>query len=152
VSHTVFAINRHFCELLISLGFIVAAGCGSGQSGGDAAPDTSHIKELTTLYVSYMNRNAGRPPASDAEFKKYVADNGGPLLESVGTSAEQLFVSPRDNEPYVILYGSEAAKLLRHGIVVHERSGVDGRRLVGYRGGFVNEVDEAEFRKLVPAA
>jgi hypothetical protein len=104
------------------------------------------------LYASYVHRHAGQPPASEAEFKRYLAEHGEAMLESEGvTSPEELFLSPRDNEPYVLLYGKDAAKLMRQGIVVHERTGVGGQRLVGYRGGFVNVVGEAEFRRLVPA-
>jgi hypothetical protein len=50
------------------------------------------------------------------------------------------------------LYGSAAARLLDRGILMHERTGKEGRRLVGYRMGFVEQVDEAEFRKIVPGA
>jgi hypothetical protein len=127
-------------------------GCRSEQSASDAAPDDSRIKPLTMMYASYMNRSAGRRPASQQEFKSYIAERGEQLLKSAGmSSVEELFVSPRDNEPYVILYGSEDPRLTSSGIVIYERTGMGGRRLVGYRMGFVNEVDEAEFRKLVPA-
>jgi hypothetical protein len=128
---------------------IAGLGCGSGEVAGDAAPDDSHIKPLTMLYTSYMNRNGG-PPANEADFKAYISQQGGEYLESLGVTADELFVSPRDNEPHVLLYGNEAAKLLNRGIITHERTGVGGRRLVGHRAGFVNEVDETEFRKLVP--
>jgi hypothetical protein len=105
------------------------------------------------LYASYVHQHAGQPPATEAEFKRYLAERGEVLLKSEGvTSPDELFVSPRDDEPYVVRFGKDAAKLMSQGqgIIVHERTGVAGRRLVGYRGGFVNEVDEAEFLKLVP--
>jgi hypothetical protein len=131
---------------------LMLIGCSSHQTRSDAAPDDSHIKPLTMLYVSYMNRSAGRRPANQQEFKNYIAKRGEPLLNSAGiSSVEDLFVSPRDNEPYVVLYGNEDSQLISSGVVMHERSGVGGRRLVGYRMGYVNEVDDAEFRKLVPA-
>jgi hypothetical protein len=100
-----------------------------------------------------MNSKGGRPPANQADFKSFISESGDALLKSadVGT-VDELFVSPRDNQPYLIAYGSEAAKLISQGgVVIYERNGKDGRRLVGNRGGFVNELDEAEFRKLVPA-
>jgi hypothetical protein len=127
---------------------LFAGGCGSGATTGNGAPDDSRIKPLTTLFTSYMNRNGGRPPANEAEFKKYVAERGAALLDSIGVSQDELFISPRDNEPHVVLYGNEAVKLLSRGVVVYERTGVGGRRLVGYRAGYVNEIDDAEFQKL----
>ena len=136
--------------LLVGLSLSVGLGCASEQAASDAAPDDSRIKPLTSMYAGYTNRN-GNPPASEEEFKRFVAESGEPLLKAAEVnSVEELFVSPRDNEPYVILYGTEAAKLINRGIVMHERTGVGGRRLVGFRMGFVKELDEAEFRKLVP--
>jgi hypothetical protein len=140
-------------SLLVCASLIVAFGCGSQEAGTGAGADPSRIKELATLYTSFMNRHAGRPPATESEFKQYVVERGEPLFKSAGVStADELFVSPRDNEPYVILYGNEAAKLISRGIVVHERTGVGGRRLIGYRIGSIEELDDAEFRKLVPAS
>jgi hypothetical protein len=98
-----------------------------------------------------MNRNGG-PPPNEAVFKSFAKERGEPLVKLAGVSSvDELFVSSRDNEPYVILYGKEAAKLINRGILVHERTGVGGHRLVGYRGGSVEALDEAAFRKLVPA-
>jgi hypothetical protein len=73
------------------------------------------------------------------------------FLEDAGVgAADELFVSPRDNQPYVVYYGNDAAKMLDRGQLIHERNGVNGRRLVGHRLGYVREVDEAEFRELFP--
>jgi hypothetical protein len=99
-----------------------------------------------------MELRGRRPPASEAEFKQFVAKEGAPLLKEAGvTTVDDLFVSPRDSQPYVVHYGQEAAKRLDRGYMIYERNGVNGRRLVGHRLGYVNEVDEAEFRELVPA-
>jgi hypothetical protein len=137
--------------LFLGLSLTTGLGCGSQPAASDSAVDISRIKELTTLYMSYLNRNGGRPPASEEEFKRYVAESGEPLFKSAGVNeADELFISPRDNQPYVIPYGSDAARLISKGIVTYERTGVGGRRLVGYRGGAVEQLDETEFRKLVP--
>jgi len=142
--------RRCFYALLYFL-LTIATGCGGEVANDDAVPDDSRIKQLTTLYAVSMNSQGGRPPADEAEFKEFVTKSGEELIKSAGVNAvDELFVSPRDNEPYVVLYGNEAARLINQGIVMHERTGVGGRRLVGYRGGFVNELDDAEFRKLVP--
>ena len=138
-------------RLLLSLCLAVGLGCSSQKNVADEKPNDSHIKPITSLYTGYMNRHADRPPASEAEFKQFIAEGGDAVLKAAGVSTlEELFVSPRDNQPYVILYGNDAARLISRGIVVYERNGNGGRRLVGYRMGFVNEVDDAEFRKLVP--
>jgi hypothetical protein len=66
--------------LLVGLSLTTGLGCGAQPASSDAAVDISRIKELTTLYVSYLNRNAGRPPASEEVFKRYVAERGEPLF------------------------------------------------------------------------
>lgn len=131
------------------LGLVNVVGCSSGASD-TSEPDVSRIKQLTALYASYLNRNADRPPANEGELKQYIAERGDPVLKLAGVSTvDELFVSPRDNEPHVVLYGNEAAKLIRRGVVTHEKTGVNGRRLVGHRMGFVDELDDAEFRTLL---
>jgi hypothetical protein len=145
-------IVRRLLRLLVCSCLALGLGCSSQGTGADAAPDTSRIKELAALYSSYMELHGRRPPASEAEFKEFVAKDGAPLLKEAGVSAvDDLFVSPRDNQPYVVHYGQDAAKRLDRGPVIYERNGVNGRRLVGHRLGYVNEVDETEFRELVPA-
>jgi hypothetical protein len=145
--------SRRIYRVFVSCSLAMALGCNSQQSGSDGTTGVPRIKGLTALYISFMNNNAGRPPASEDEFKRYVAEKGGPVFDSAGVStAEEMFISPRDNEPYVILYGNDAAKLLSRGIVAHERTGVNGSRLVGRRAGSIEDLGEAEFRKLVPAS
>jgi hypothetical protein len=139
------------CILLTGWVTLSSTGCNSQVSSDNGAADTSRIKALTMLYTSYMNRHGGAP-ASESEFKRYITETGKPFLESQGIAVDELFVSPRDNQPHVVLYGTEAAKLLNQGVVTYERTGVDGTRLVGYRAGSVNEVDEIEFRKLIPSS
>ncbi len=137
----------------ICLVALLTIGCRSPDGMNNASPDDSRIKELTTTYAMYMNLKGGRPPANEADFKAFISESGDAPLKSAGVgTVEELFVSPRDNELYVIAYGSEAAKRISQGgAVIYERNGKDGRRLVGNRGGFVDELDEAEFRRLVPA-
>jgi hypothetical protein len=137
--------------LLACLVLALSLGCDADEPAANAEADAARITSLTLLYTSYMNSHGRVPPASEAEFKQYIAETDDRVLGAAGVSTvDELFVSPRDNEPYVVLYGREAAKLISRGIVAHERKGKDGRRLVGYRMGFVNEVEESEFRKLVP--
>jgi hypothetical protein len=62
---------------------------------------------------------------------------------------DDLFVSPHDGERYVVLYGP-APKTGDASVVAYEKTGVDGKRQVGFLLGNIQEVDEAEFKKLVP--
>jgi hypothetical protein len=57
-----------------------------------------------------------------------------------------LFTSPRDGQPYVVHYKQAGT------VVAYERDGKDGKRLVAYPSGQVEEVDETRFKQLVPSA
>ena len=60
-------------------------------------------------------------------------------------SFDELFVSERDGQPLVVVYGSPPKD---SDVVVYEQTGVNGKRLVGHRIGMVEEVDEAQYKDL----
>ncbi|HEX2473540.1 MAG TPA: hypothetical protein VHK01_02270, partial [Lacipirellulaceae bacterium] len=67
------------------------------------------------------------------------------------SNLEELFISERDGEPYVIFYGQRPAGVAAD-VVAYERTGVDGKRFVGDSVGGVGEVDEQAFAGMVPPA
>jgi hypothetical protein len=113
----------------------------------------SNIKPLAMLYGQFMGQHQGRPPASEEEFKKFIETRGMGMLKQFGIpSVDALFISERDKQPYVVLYGELKGPpaLAGQPVCVYERQGVNGRRFVASSLGAVEEVDEARFRKLVP--
>lgn len=111
--------------------------------------ESSRLKPLAILYGQYVGQHGGKAPADEAALKEFIASQG-TMLKSFGvTDAASLFVSERDGQPYVVLYGSAATG---KPIVAYEQTGVDGWRYVGDTLGAVQEVDEARFRQLVPAS
>jgi hypothetical protein len=139
-------MTRWIASCLVAL----MAGCNStsnSTSGDDGEP---HITRLAAQYFLYMNAHQGTAPPSEEAFKQFVAERAEAASASAGANTvDALFVSPRDHQPYVVLYGADVGP---EGVVAYERSGVDGRRFVAYRAGFAREVDQAELRKIVPAA
>ena len=91
---------------------------------------------------------------NEADFKAYAETSAKPILEANGIqSVDALFTSSRDQQPYVILYGPLTGPPGPAGqpVFAYEKVGVNGKRYVATSLGAVQEVDEAEFRKLVPA-
>lgn len=131
-----------------SLAACVQTGCGSsGLAGGSGE---ARLTVLTKKYVAYLNTHQNRPPASEGEFKQYIADAGGSATTRAGVaSVDELFVSPRDGKSFVVAYGKAAIPLISRGIIAYETSGKEGKRLVGYRLGYVEAVDDDKFRKSV---
>jgi hypothetical protein len=126
---------------------LILGGCSAKPDAGSSTPD--EFRKLVTLY-SRMVMGAA-PPANEAEFKKAI----GTSLKSVAdvlqvSDVDALFVSSRDGKPFVVVYGSRPAKM-NPDVVAYEQDGVDGKRLVGFSLGTIEEVDEARFKELVPA-
>ena len=53
-------------------------------------------------------------------------DEGSALKRAGVDDVQELLTSPRDNQPYVILYGKQALPLLDRGVVAYEQNGKDG--------------------------
>jgi hypothetical protein len=90
---------------------------------------------------------AGRPSAEG--FKEFVATLSPHRKESFGvTDTQELFVSPRDGEPFAINYDQPSSG--GHVPAIWEQTGVNDKRYVLYADGNVEEVDEETFSKIKP--
>jgi len=134
-------------SLVVALASTVAAGC-----GGAAPPDkqeTAHLRSIVSLYNFASSQN-GRPPANEQQFKEFVAKNGSAVMERFNIrNPDDLFISERDGQPFVIVYEPRPKGLSRD-VIAYEQTGVDGKREVGMSLGMIQEVDEGRFRELVP--
>jgi hypothetical protein len=118
-------------------------GC-SGKDGGALKEEMSHVRLLTNVY-SMAASKLGHVPHDQQEFKQTIAALAvKPEKMKVG-SIDELFVSERDGQPLVVVYGALPKD---SDVVVYEQTGVDGKRQVGHRIGMVEEVDEARYKEL----
>lgn len=119
------------------------------------ATEESNIKRLAILYGVFTGQNRGRPPKSEADFKKYIESKGPEYLDNFGvTSVDELFVSERDGQPYVIYYGRPGPNVPTLGgpITMYEQVGVEGKRFAASELGTIQKIDEEEFLLAVPDA
>lgn len=137
------------CVLVGVLCLPWAGGCGDAPvaAGGQGE---KVLTAVVQAYVTHLRTHRYKAPANEAEFKDVLQQAGAGILERAGVkTVDQLLVSPRDFQPFVIAYGKDASRLLEHDIVAHEKTGVSGRRLVGYDLGYVEDVDEQTFKRLL---
>ena len=132
------------------------SGC-SKTGKPNQAQEASTLKPIAMYYGTFVNRHQGKPPQNEEEFKAYLRDpqNASQLkAEFQITDIDKLLISPRDNQPYVIYYGSIPATSGPGGapVIAYEKQGVNGKRFVASALMAVQEVDEAEFRTMVPGA
>jgi hypothetical protein len=143
------AVNR-VQQATAALLLLVVAGCG-GQTLAPSATEGRRIGAIVTTH-NMMERATGRLPPNEQEFKKFIAENGSQSLERAGvTAVDELFVSDRDGQPLVVIYGKYPAGMNAK-VVVYEENGADGKRFVGYNSGAVELVDDARFNELVTAS
>ena len=138
-------IRRHFhlapVVLLIALG-VSTLGCGGTSS--TAGPQGSDLRGLVSLYTS-ATRQTGQPPRSEEELKQFATDQGPQLLERLKVdSVDAIFISPRDGQPYVVMYGPKNTS----GVIAYEAQGVNGIRQVGDPTGRIRNMNEEQFAEL----
>ena len=137
--------------LWLPLVCLACCGCGGSRAAESPGSGKAVLDEVNRAYVGHLRTNRYRAPADEQEFKTILKQAGDAALKRAGVgTVEQLLVSPRDSQPFVIKYGKDAGRLLERGVVAYEKTGVAGRRLVGFDLGFVKEVDEKEFKELLP--
>jgi hypothetical protein len=133
---------------------VILAGCTSSDANQSSDVKTSRLYWLMRVRNHAVSQ--GRPPKSQDEFKRYIGGLDAEARDAVMKGAavsnvDELFVSERDGQPYVIFYGQPPAGVAAD-LAGYERTGVEGRRYVGYGLGIVDEVDEQRFNELVPPA
>jgi hypothetical protein len=123
------------------------AGCSTPPAGPN--PAAENIRQLAVAVGNYARTHKGNMPANMDELKKFVRTSKD---ASFAQSGEELFVSPRDNQPYVLV---SMAKMPMPGekktVILNENTGVNGYRYVAYELGQVEELDAAKFQELVPS-
>lgn len=137
---------------LVALAVLVLPLFGCGSKRENVAQIQSNLRPLAMFYGQFQGRN-GRAPASEVEFKAYLRALPPADLTTWGaTDVDGLFVSSRDGQPYVVLYGDAAKKApgpADSRVIAYEKTGVGGKRFVATVLGSVEEVDEARFGQLV---
>jgi hypothetical protein len=134
---------------LLSLG---VSGCADAEH---QRQEQSNLKPLAVLYGRYIAQHRGSPPESETEFRAFLdqlpaSDLAAFQIENI----DSLFVSARDNKPYVVRYGAASGPPGPAGqpVIMYEQEGLDGLRYVASSLGAVEAVDDARFHQLVPDA
>jgi len=144
-----FAIRDRLSLLIV--GLLVCAGCG----GSDAlkSPTAARLKGLATMYLDYAAAKGSGPP-SEEEFRKHLRRVEGFVLQMNGVDPKAIdatFISERDKEPFVVLYGVGIGQISGTSapVVAYEKTGVSGKRLVAFANTKLDHVDEARLHEVI---
>ncbi len=126
----------------------VTAGCGGSRSGRPSGEALLAIENVAKWYQLCESANNGNPPANEEDFLAFVnsklAERGQEPIDR-----DKLLTSPRDGEPYVILYGEAASKKQGVRLVAYEKSGVAGMKLAVSDLARSRLVEESELQSLL---
>ncbi len=134
---------RGFRLLFLATVFVVPeAGCNLRQNSKKSAPN--HVGAVTALYELSKSK-LGHAPSDEKEFKKAMQTVSVKPQNFKVDSFDELLISERDGQPLTVVYGPAEAN---SNFIVSERTGVNGKRMVGLRTGIVEEIDEAQYKVL----
>jgi hypothetical protein len=129
------------------------------------AANNNELKQLGSEFMDFY-RVRRRTPESEEEFKAFIQTNLSPVKkELLGiTDPEKMFVSLRDNKPFVVRYGATLSMSpgggsgetdgndLAGDIVIYEAEGKGGTRQVYTSLGQLGEIPVDELKRRVPDA
>jgi hypothetical protein len=125
---------------LFFVGFSLLSGC----AGPTQRPvEEDRLSKLAVFYGRFIGQNKGNGPADEKELKEFI----GKIDSKV--NVDELFISPRDKQPYVVFYQIAAATPGAASVTAHEKVGANGKKMVGLSTGEVRSVDDAELQKLL---
>jgi hypothetical protein len=133
------------------LALIAVPGCGADELN---SPTAAKLRGISTYYLDLAFARSGKGPANEKEFKKHLRGQPGFALEMNGVDPKsidaELFVSERDQEPFVVLYGLTITRIAADAapLVAHEKTGKNGKRLAVLANNKVELVDEAGLEAL----
>ncbi len=117
-----------------------------------ADANDSNVKRLATMYSFFHTLNKFKGPKDEAELRSFIEAQDPKRLSLAdidATKLDELFVSERDGEPFVVRYGVDTIIRGPSLPVIFESLGVDGTRQVGFCNGSMKEVDNEEYDRLL---
>lgn len=137
---------------LLAAGTLMLSGC----SGSDelTTPTAARLRGIATYYLDLTFARNGKGPANEHELKRHLRKQERTDLISNGIDPQAidstLFVSERDQEPFVVLYGQSITRISADSapLVAYEKTGKDGKRIAVLANSKLRLVDEAGLQAL----
>lgn len=138
-----FARNQRLIPWMFIGLLLCYVGCGSNSSGITQTDTKTQIERLFNLYKSYVDTKQ-KGPANEKSLKEYAKELSNKQLDEllIGKDVESIFVSPRDKEPFHIVYGQTLSGGGQPVAVIYEKTGQNGLRYASLSMGYTEEYDE----------
>jgi hypothetical protein len=129
--------------------FAFVNGCGPTVPYREQPSAEARIQKLASLSSAYAVQQKKKPASID-ELKAWAKKLDKTELARLGIEdPESAFVSPRDNEPYVLVKSAGSGP---GDVLAYEKTGAGGKHYVVTPMGSAFELDKAELKRRVPSA
>lgn len=148
-----FAVRFGLCLIALVGTSVLLTGCKRTDADSMIADkNDTNVKRLATLYSFFHIQNRNKGPKNEEQLRSFIEAQDPKRLKRGGidiTSLDDLFVSERDGEPFVVRYGINTVVRGPSLPVIFESTGIDSMRQVGFFNGSMQEVDEEEYDRLL---
>jgi hypothetical protein len=139
--------------VIAALAFLLAGlelGCNNGSSGVTETEGKTRLTRLLRLYQVYVDKKK-KGPANEQDLRDLAQKLTPQEREDflIGDDLQGIFISPRDNQPFVIKYNLNLAPGGATQSVAWEAKGQNGKRYVALSVGYVEEYGEEMLKEYV---
>src|SRR5262245_13667664 len=132
-------------SLIIVGAMILSALIGCSSKPVQPVEDPGLIR-LRTVGLAYriFFFHYSRPPRSEHDLRRTFTELG---VQGAERDVDEQLRSPRDGQPYVVIYGVPLDSDLRATILAYEKDGSGGTRYVFTQSGDMKQLTDAEFAR-----
>ena len=119
----------------------VLPGCQAKSDMFEEEPIKANLRQINKTYWTHLGYHGTPPKPEDLRN-----DVEGLHALDMGRPADEAMVSPRDNQPFVIIYGADDTTP-KNAILAYEQQGAGGTRWVVTMDQDIKELTDDEFKK-----
>lgn len=132
------------------LAAVTLSGCGGDNEL--QSPTAMRLQSLAKMYLD--SAITSKPATNEQEFRNHLKNSDSRTLDTNGVdlqNPESIFTSLRDNEPFVVRYGTSINNIsgLSAPLLAYEKTGKSGKRLVVFANAKLDYVDDSRLQDLI---
>ena len=138
----------HRPAFLLWVAVVATTGCAGGSNSPPSNEALLAIENVGKWFQLYRADNTGKPPSDEEAFLTFVnrklSERGQETVDR-----EKLLTSPRDGEPYVVLYGKINSGNQESNLVAYEKTGAYGTKLIVTELGRSRVVEDSDLQTIL---
>lgn len=129
--------------LLGAISWLSLTGCSSKPPPPAEDPGLVRLRTVGLAYrIHFFHYN--RPPRTEQDLRRTFTELG---VQGAEPDLEQQLRSPRDGQPYVVIYGVPLDSDMRSTVLAYEQEGSGGSRYIFTQSGDMKLLTDAEFAR-----